>query len=1319
MAIQENLELKIKITNTDGVKGLEQYQKNLKLFRESLRGAVNEANNLSFRKSKKDFELVSARLKLINKEMNQFVKSPDKLNDRKLIALIQRIDTLRNKIETVSKRNEAASRRTEQAEERASRAILRRQEQSRIASERRSRQMETERRNLERLERQHNQAVSRGNQINQRIGKTSIFGGLSDKFNQLGRAVSMVGKYATARFLVSPLIAGFNLLSNAIGSVVTQTINLDTELGKLRAMTKMTDEQVGAIKNTVIDLGSRFGLSADKSAELLLNLSRLGVAGEYLSKVATAAAGLSSAIGGDVNQSAQVLVTTMNAFNISFDKAGETADKMVKTLNSSALDMSEFNTILSYVASSADAVGVSFDKASSMIAVLRNHGLKASQVGTSLRNIFSELVKDGKSIDDVIRKLKDGSMEGLERATMSYGDAVELVGKRSANALKILVEKWDEVAEAKRKAFLDLSTTDAQAMIAGQYSVVEKLKRVWQGIVSKISGTLSGNVSSSDATHQALLEYAGAGVSGATGDVKLMKNQRDILSNRFSEILNSGKVVSRKNLEKETSGSLYESIKAIKENTKAVIASMKKEGHKTKGGIDRIEQSKLEQYISSTKINKLVDAYAEEAIEAATGRLSDAIKKGILKTEKDMVSFKRSALISEFKRVGIATTGQRAKQIEQESKNIQVGQYEHNTRAENQADYNRIKARLKVIDKPRNTAEVEEKEALEKELKSLDDRYNFKPDKNVPDGLKYQSSLSNIESIIGDTSIKKNIESITDRTSILTAEYTEKIKAAPDRESAIKLEDEYLEKVKEYKDAISIDNLKPIIEANDKEIQALLGEIDKDKKAFEVNFKYKFAGNENSVAAKTARQRYDLKASELKEKIGRYKEDELGLIRGGQKGIASQYRTMPDVQRVQKYTPETEYAEKISNSSYDFQEKITGIREAAGRGELSYKQFMMQMKELRAITASNRENVKMRADSNRASIKNEEDMLNMIEELINMNKDVSAYEKDFNANSPQELSTKIQKRKEELNKAKVDVSKEEDSNNKSLNSQDKTVSEGEQGKEGELLSWIGGLSSEAIDTALGIYQSIQDRMLEATLDRIDKEIDAEKRKTDRINSANSGLLELGLISQQEYANNKEKIEIESYDKQNELMEEKFNEEKKAEAKAAKLRLAQRLAEIAINVLLAESKKGLFGVATAPIAIGAFSALAIAQSAAELSAINKKKYVPQKYADGGYVYGNSHANGGVPISVNGDIREMEGGEFIVNKASTAKYRSVLERINNDSVNSSEHYYRENAAIINKLSSIEELSKQKVRAYIVSSDIDKDNRYRVITNSKTKL
>tara|TARA_R110000824_G_scaffold100238_1_gene238391 strand:- start:12 stop:551 length:540 start_codon:yes stop_codon:yes gene_type:complete len=55
-------------------------------------------------------------------------------------------------------------------------------------------------------------------------------------------------------------------------------------------------------------------------------------------------------------------------------------------------------------------------------------------------------------------------------------------------------------------------------------------------------------------------------------------------------------------------------------------------------------------------------------------------------------------------------------------------------------------------------------------------------------------------------------------------------------------------------------------------------------------------------------------------------------------------------------------------------------------------------------------------------------------------------------------------------------------------------------------------------------------------------------------------------------------------------------------------------------------------------------------------------VIETFADGGMVHGASHAQGGVKFAVGGRVNELEGGEAVINKRSTAMFRGQLSAMN---------------------------------------------------------
>jgi chromosome segregation ATPase len=129
-------------------------------------------------------------------------------------------------------------------------------------------------------------------------------------------------------------------------------------------------------------------------------------------------------------------------------------------------------------------------------------------------------------------------------------------------------------------------------------------------------------------------------------------------------------------------------------------------------------------------------------------------------------------------------------------------------------------------------------------------------------------------------------------------------------------------------------------------------------------------------------------------------------------------------------------------------------------------------------------------------------------------------------------------------------------------------------------------------------------------------------------------------------------------KQQEALEKKKkaleDREKAAEQKRNKQNQKVQIAQATASTALAVTN----ALAVQPWFLGvALAAVAAAMGAVQIATIAK-----QKFADGGIIQGNSHAQGGVKVL--GGQAEVEGGEFITNKVTTSKNADVLTFINSN-------------------------------------------------------
>jgi TP901 family phage tail tape measure protein len=166
----------------------------------------------------------------------------------------------------------------------------------------------------------------------------------------------------------------------------------------------------------------------------------------------------------------------------------------------------------------------------------------------------------------------------------------------------------------------------------------------------------------------------------------------------------------------------------------------------------------------------------------------------------------------------------------------------------------------------------------------------------------------------------------------------------------------------------------------------------------------------------------------------------------------------------------------------------------------------------------------------------------------------------------------------------------------------------------------------------------REKMAEVELENFERRMDRRKAMLDQEASD-------GLINQREQKAEEKKLEKEA-----------FETRKKHEIKLANISLQQELANIAVQAAANPANAATFGI-TGLGQYAALAGIALARHQGTIASINA-----QQFAKGGLVMGNSHAMGGERFAVGGRVVELEGGEAVINKRSTAMFGAALSAMN---------------------------------------------------------
>lgn len=236
-------------------------------------------------------------------------------------------------------------------------------------------------------------------------------------------------KYAlniTASYgLVSAAIYG---TINALKTAVTEMGKFDQALKNIQAISSATDIAMISVKNTLLALAKDSRYSLTELSDAMVVLAQAGLTAEESVATIEAVSTLATGTLSNMETTADLLTTTLMAFNINATESGRVADVMATAVNKSKLDVDKLRVAFNYVASSAHETGVSLNETAAAMMVLANHGQRASTIGTGLRQVFAKLLNPSKALKESIASMGI-SLEDLDPKTAGFGSAMSYVTK--------------------------------------------------------------------------------------------------------------------------------------------------------------------------------------------------------------------------------------------------------------------------------------------------------------------------------------------------------------------------------------------------------------------------------------------------------------------------------------------------------------------------------------------------------------------------------------------------------------------------------------------------------------------------------------------------------------------------------------------------------------------------------------------------------------------------------------------------------------------------------------------------------------------------
>ena len=234
--------------------------------------------------------------------------------------------------------------------------------------------IETEQR-LRSLEEQANQSAT----ALQKIGATG------EKLQTVGNKISSVGQKLLP---VTGVVTG-------LGTAAVKTAaDFDSAMSKVAAVSGATGSDFDSLRDKAREMGAKTKFSATEAADAMNYMAMAGWKTEDMLSGIEGVMYLAAASGEDLATTSDIVTDALTAFGLTAGDSGHFADVLAAASSNANTNVSMMGETFKYCAPVAGALGFSVEDTAEAIGLMGNAGIKASQAGTSMRSIMTNLTGD-------------------------------------------------------------------------------------------------------------------------------------------------------------------------------------------------------------------------------------------------------------------------------------------------------------------------------------------------------------------------------------------------------------------------------------------------------------------------------------------------------------------------------------------------------------------------------------------------------------------------------------------------------------------------------------------------------------------------------------------------------------------------------------------------------------------------------------------------------------------------------------------------------------------------------------------------------------
>ena len=382
-------------------------------------------------------------------------------------------------------------------------------------------------------------------QVSSTYAKLETLDAVGKKWETAGNTISGVGKKLMP---VTGAIAAVGV------AAVKTTADFDSSMSQVSAISGATGDDFDALRSKAREMGSKTKFSASEAADAMTYMAMAGWKTEDMLEGVEGIMNLAAASGEDLATTSDIVTDALTAFGLEAKDSGHFADVLAAASSNANTNVSMMGETFKYAAPVAGALGYKAEDVAIAIGLMGNSCIKASQAGTALRTLLTNMAKPtdtvaaamdklGVSLDDGHGNMKSFK-EVMDDLRSGFGEL-----KMPADELQVAIEKLDaqyESGELTEKQYTEASEELMKQAYGAEGALKAEAAASLAGKMG-LSGLLA-IVNASDEDYEKLTEaiYNCDGVSeqmaetmqdNLAGQLTILKSQLQELAISFGDIL--------------------------------------------------------------------------------------------------------------------------------------------------------------------------------------------------------------------------------------------------------------------------------------------------------------------------------------------------------------------------------------------------------------------------------------------------------------------------------------------------------------------------------------------------------------------------------------------------------------------------------------------------------------------------------------------------------------------------------------------------------------------------------------------------------------